>query len=130
MFQHRAADFDPRLAAITGHLRAIEKELGVLGRRAGRNASATAASAGNQIADTIGPILQDIYETAYDALRRGKRRAADEAVGFGKEAARLGSDFGNDALDRVAAQAKSRPFAALAVAVGIGVLIGIAYRRD
>ena len=39
MFQHRASQFDPRVAAIAGHLRAIEKELGVLGKSAGRRAS-------------------------------------------------------------------------------------------
>src|SRR5580704_13388004 len=41
MFQHRASQFDPRVAAIAGHLRAIEKELGVLGKSAGRRASSS-----------------------------------------------------------------------------------------
>ena len=30
MFQHRATQFDPRVSAIAGHLRAIEKELAEL----------------------------------------------------------------------------------------------------
>ena len=125
MFQHRPTDFDPRLAAIAGHLRAIEKQLGGITRNAGNRASASASSASNQIAEAIGPILSDVM----DRFRRGQRYAADEAVNVGSEAARIGSQFGNDALERITAQAKSRPLFALGVAVGVGILIGMAGRR-
>jgi len=60
MFHHRSTEFDPRLSAIAGHLRAIEKELGGIGRNASRNASASASTAGNQITEAIWPILNDI----------------------------------------------------------------------
>ena len=53
MFHRRSSEFDPRVSAIAGHLRAIEKELGGIGRSAGRNASASASAAGNQIAEAI-----------------------------------------------------------------------------
>ena len=53
MFQHRATQFDPRVFAIAGHLRAIEKELGGIGRSASQHASAGASAAGNQIAEAI-----------------------------------------------------------------------------
>jgi len=125
MFQHRPSEFDPRLYAIAGHLRAIEKELGGVGRSAGRRASASAASAGNQLAEAIGPILNDVL----DRFRRGQRVATDEAASFGNEAARIGAQVGNDALERITAQAKSRPLVTLAVAVGVGILIGLAGRR-
>jgi len=125
MFQPRSTDFDPRVSAIAGHLRAIEKELSNLGRGAGRRASATAVTAGNQIADAIGPILNDIVAR----FSRGQRVAVDEAANFGNEAVRLGSQFGNEALGRIAGQAKQRPLLTVAVAIGIGILIGAATRR-
>jgi ElaB/YqjD/DUF883 family membrane-anchored ribosome-binding protein len=97
MFHHRSTEFDPRVSAIAGHLRAIEKELVGIGRSAGRNASASASTAGNQIAETIWPILNDIV----DRFGRGQRAAV-----------------------------KTRPFAAFAVAIGVGILIGVAVRRS
>jgi hypothetical protein len=50
---NRSSEFDPRVSAIAGHLRAIENELGGIGRSADRRASTTASAAGNQIADAI-----------------------------------------------------------------------------
>jgi ElaB/YqjD/DUF883 family membrane-anchored ribosome-binding protein len=126
MFQHRASQFDPRVAAIAGHLRAIEKELGVLGKSAGRRASSSASAAGNQIVEAIWPILNEIG----DSLRRGQRVAVDEAASLGNEALNRGAQMGNDALAHVADQARRRPLITLAVAIGIGVLIGAVARRD
>jgi ElaB/YqjD/DUF883 family membrane-anchored ribosome-binding protein len=111
MFHHRSKEFDPRVSAIAGHLRAIEKELVGIGRSASRNASASASNAGNQIAEAIWPILNEIV----DRFGRGQRAAVDEA--------------GNQALGRIVTQAKTRPFAAFAVAIGVGILIGVAVRR-
>ena len=126
MFQHRASDFDSRVSAIAHHLRAVEKELGAIGRSAGRRASSGASTAANQFVDAIGPVLSDLA----DRFRRGQRIAADEAASLSNEAVRLGARAGNDALDQLADQAKQRPLFTLAVAVGIGVLIGFAARRD
>src|ERR1700722_6486455 len=79
MFHYRSNQLDPRLAAIAGHLRAIEKDLGILGRRAGQGAADRASAAGDQIADMLGPILSDIG----GRFRRGQRAAVDEAANFG-----------------------------------------------
>ena len=87
MFQHRSREFNPHVSAIAGHLRAIEKELGGIGQSAGRRASSSASAAGSQIADAIGPILNEII----DRFGRGQRIAADEAVSFGNEAAKMGA---------------------------------------
>jgi hypothetical protein len=125
MFQHRSTEFDPRISSIAGHLRAIEKELGGIGRSAGRRASASASTAGNQIADAIGPILNEIA----DRFGRGQRVAVDEAMSFGNEAIKVGAKIGNDALERISTQAKHRPMATLAVAIGVGLLIGFAARQ-
>jgi ElaB/YqjD/DUF883 family membrane-anchored ribosome-binding protein len=126
MFQRRTTEFDPRLSAIAGHLRAIETELGGLGKSAGRRASASATAAGSQIADVIGPILNEIGER----FRRGQRVAVDEATSFGNEAVRVGARVGSDALGRMADQAKSRPLVTIAVAIGVGILIGFVGRRN
>jgi ElaB/YqjD/DUF883 family membrane-anchored ribosome-binding protein len=126
MFQHRAAEFDPRLSAIVGHLRAIEKELGAVGKSAGRRASSSVSAAGNQIADAIWPMLNELG----DRFRRGQRVAVDEAASFGNEAVKLGSSMGRDALGQIADQARRRPLVTLAVAIGVGVLIGAVARRN
>jgi len=126
MFQHRASQFDPRVAAIAGHLRAIEKELGSLGKSAGRRASSGASSAGNQIVEAIWPILSEIG----DSFRRGQRVAVDEAASFGSEALNRGAKLGGDALGQMADQARRRPLVTLAVAIGVGVLIGAVARRN
>jgi len=126
MFQPRSSNFDdPRVSAIVDHLQAIERELAVLGRKAGRQASANASAAGDLIADTVGPILNDIA----DRFWRGQRAAADGAADLGGRAVRMGGRVGSDALDRIASQAKERPLLTLAVAIGVGVLIGAAGRR-
>jgi ElaB/YqjD/DUF883 family membrane-anchored ribosome-binding protein len=126
MFHHRSTEFDPRVSAIASHLRAIEKELGGIGKSASRRASAGASAAGSQIADAIGPILNEIV----DRFGRGQRVAVDQALSFGDEAINVGARVGNDALERIATQAKNRPMATLAVAIGVGLLIGFAVRRS
>lgn len=125
MFHHRSAEFDPRVSAITGHLRAIERELGGIGKYAGRRAASSASAAGSQIVDAIIPILSEIVHL----LGRGGRLAADETASFGNEAVKIGGRIGNDALERIASQAKRRPLVTFAVAVGVGILIGVAGRR-
>jgi hypothetical protein len=126
MFAHRAAEFDPRVAAIACHLRAIEKELGALGKNAGRRASSSVSAAGNQIVEAIWPILNEIG----DSFRRGQRVAVDEAASFSNEAVRRGARMGSDALGQIADQARRRPLITLAVAIGVGVLIGAVVRRN
>jgi hypothetical protein len=126
MFVHRASEFDPRVAAIAGHLRAIEKELGALGKNAGRRASSSVSAAGNQIVEAIWPILDEIG----NSFRRGQRVAVDEAASFGNEAVKRGAQMGSDALGQIADQARRRPLITLAVAIGVGVLIGAVARRN
>lgn len=126
MFQPRLSDFsDPRVDAIVNHLRAIEGELSAIGKKAGRRASANAAAAGDQIADAIAPILSDIA----GRVQRGRRAAADSAVNLSDEAVKIGARLGNNAVTRLADQTKQRPLLTLAVAIGVGILIGAARRR-
>lgn len=126
MFQPRSTVFsDPRVTAIVDHLRAIERELADIGRKSGRRASANASTAGDQIAEAIGPILDDLI----DRVRRGRRAAAEGAANLGNEAVRMGARAGRDALGRIAGQTRQRPLLTLAVAIGVGILIGTAARR-
>jgi len=126
MFQPRLKDFDPRVGAIVDHLRAIEKELRAVGKSSGRRASAEAVAAGDRIAETIGPVLADIAER----FRLGQQVALDQASIFGNQAVKIGSKVGADAVDTISDQAKRRPFVMLAVAIGVGILIGAAARRS
>ncbi len=125
MFQPRLKDFDPRLGAIVEHLRAIEKELRTFGSSSGRRASAEAAATGDRIAETIGPILNDIAAR----FRKGQQAAFDQASTLGNQAVKAGTKMGGDAADRIAGQTKQRPLLMLAVAIGVGILIGAASRR-
>jgi hypothetical protein len=126
MFQPRSSEFDPRVSAIADHLRAIETELGAIGKIAGRRASSGASAAANQVVDAILPILGDLT----DRVRRGQQTALAEARGVGADAVKAGVRVGNDALDRLGDQAKQRPLFTMAVTLGIGVLIGFATRWD
>ena len=125
MFQPRLKDFDPRVGAIVDHLRAIEKELRAFGKSSGRRASAEAAAASDRIAETIGPILNDIVER----FRQGQHTAFDQASVLGGQAVKIGGKVGADALETISDQAKRRPLVMLAVAIGVGILIGAAARR-
>jgi len=136
MFQTRMAEFDPRVSSIVDHLKAIQDQLTDISRSSGRQASKGAAAAGNQIADVIGPILSDLTER----FRRGQRMAKDEGASLGNQAWRLGrrasnralrigARAGNEALSQVTSQTREFPLLTIAVAVGVGLLIGAATRR-
>ena len=116
MFRQTSTELHPRVSAIAGHLRAIERELGGIGRSASRRASTSASVAGSQIADAVWPISTTSYR-----FGRGQRAAADGAAGLGSEAVKIGARASNEALDRIATRTKNRPIAAIAVAIGVGL---------
>ena len=118
MFHHRSSAFAPSISAIEGRLRTLEGELERVGRKAGRRASANASAAGDHIGDAIVSAVTEIV----DRFRSGRRYAGEEAVRFGNEAGKLG----NNALERVASEVEHRPLITLAVAIGVGILIGMA----
>jgi ElaB/YqjD/DUF883 family membrane-anchored ribosome-binding protein len=122
MFQHRASDFSPSVAAIQKHLGAVEKELAKIGRIAGRQTSDVAAKASDQIGDAISTIMNEMA----DRFRKGGQAAGYQAGRLGNQALDLGAKYGSDALDRVAGEAEQRPLITVAVAIGIGILIGAA----
>jgi ElaB/YqjD/DUF883 family membrane-anchored ribosome-binding protein len=123
MFQYRSSDFGSSVAAIQKHLGAVEKELERIGRIAGRQTSDVAAKASDQVGDAISTILSDMV----DRFRRGGEVAGDQAGRLRNQALDLGAKYGGDALQRVASETEQRPLFAIGVALGIGVLIGVAF---
>jgi ElaB/YqjD/DUF883 family membrane-anchored ribosome-binding protein len=122
MFHQRKSAFDRNISALEGRLHDLEDQIEKLGRSAGRRASANVSAAGDHIGDAIAAAVTEIVER----FRSGRRVAGDEAVRFGNEAAKFGAKVGNDALQRVASEVEHRPLVTLAVAIGVGILIGMA----
>jgi hypothetical protein len=122
MFQYRASDFSPSVTTIQKHLGAVEKELEKIGRIAGRQTSAAAATAADQVGDAISTILSEMV----DRFRKGGQAAGDQAGRLGNQALDLGAKYGSDALQRLADETEQRPLLTIGVAIGIGILIGAA----
>jgi ElaB/YqjD/DUF883 family membrane-anchored ribosome-binding protein len=122
MFQYRASNFSPSVAAIQKHLGAVEKELEKIGRIAGRQTIDGVATASDQISDAISTILSQMV----DGFRKGRQAAGDQAERLGNQALDLGAKYGSNALQRVANEAEHRPLITVGVALGIGILIGVA----
>ena len=122
MFHHRSSAFATNVSAIEGRLRALENELERIGRTAGRHTSAGISAAGDHVGDVLASAVTEIV----DRFRKGRRLAGDEAARFGNEAAKFGAKIGNDTLHRLASEVEHRPLVTLAVAVGVGILIGMA----
>jgi ElaB/YqjD/DUF883 family membrane-anchored ribosome-binding protein len=122
MFQYRSSAFGPSVAAIQKHLGAVEKELEKIGRIAGDRTSAAAATASDQVGDAISTILNEMVER----FRQGRQAAGDQAGRLSNQALNLGAKYGSDALQRAASEVEERPLVTVAIALGIGILIGAA----
>jgi hypothetical protein len=121
MFHPRSSIFASNVSAIESRVRAVEKELEQIGRAAGRRTAAGVSAAGDQVSDAIASAVTEIV----NRFRSGRRLAGDEAVRLGEEAAKYGAKIGSDTLQRMAREVEHRPLVILAVAVGVGMLIGI-----
>ena len=103
---------------IEQRLQALEKRLGNVGTRASTNARDTAENLGDAIASALSGWA--------DRFRQGASTVGDQSAALGKDAAKLGTV----ALNRIADETGRRPVFALAVAVGVGILIGMAARNS
>jgi ElaB/YqjD/DUF883 family membrane-anchored ribosome-binding protein len=101
---------------IERRLRSVEQRL----ERVGGRASAGAMQTADHVGETIASALSGIA----DRFRGGANSMSDEVAKFGSEAAKLG----NYAFRRVS-KVEHRPIVALAVAVGVGILVGLVRRR-
>jgi ElaB/YqjD/DUF883 family membrane-anchored ribosome-binding protein len=98
---------------IERRLRTLENVLSRVGTRASANARETAEGLGDAIAAALGGWA--------DRFRQSATSIGNQSTSIGKDAAQLGGS----ALRRVSAETEAHPFFALAVAVGVGVLIGL-----
>jgi ElaB/YqjD/DUF883 family membrane-anchored ribosome-binding protein len=103
---------------IEQRLQALEKRLENVGTRASTNAQGTAENLGDAIASALSGWA--------GRFRQGASTVGDQSAALGKDATRLGTV----ALNRIADETGRRPLFALAVAVGVGILIGMAARNS
>ena len=103
---------------IERRLQALEKRFNIAGARAPTNARDTAENLGDAIASAL---------TGWaDRFRQGASTVGDQSAALGRDAARLGTQ----AMNRIADETGRRPLFALAVAIGVGILIGMAARNS
>src|SRR5712691_4478168 len=110
--------------AISANLGEIEHRLRSLERRlegAGRHASARAV----ETADNVGEAVASALGAVANRFRAGAASIGGAAE-IGNEAAKLGSD----ALRRLSREVERRPLVTLGVAVGVGILVGLAGTRS
>jgi hypothetical protein len=122
VFHPRSSTFGRNVSAIEGRVHALEKEIEQLWRAAGRRASISVSTAGDHLSDAIASAVTEIV----NRFRGGRRLAGDRAARLGDEAVKYGAKIGNDTLHGMASQVEHRPLVILAVAVGVGILIGMA----
>jgi ElaB/YqjD/DUF883 family membrane-anchored ribosome-binding protein len=109
------------IAAVQTLMGDLEKRLRKINSSAAEHASEFSAEASEYVRDS----LSDIAER----LQAG----AESLTGVAEEAGRLGNgalEFGGSALKRLEEEIEERPLLTLAVAAGIGFLIGMAGRKS
>jgi ElaB/YqjD/DUF883 family membrane-anchored ribosome-binding protein len=99
---------------IDQRLRSLERQLERVGGRSAANAA--------QAADRVGETVVSALQSMADRLQGGANSVRDEVTKIGSETAKLG----NHALRRLSNEVEHRPLVMLAVAVGVGVLVGLA----
>jgi ElaB/YqjD/DUF883 family membrane-anchored ribosome-binding protein len=104
----------PNAADITRRIAAIEDRL----KRAGKR---VAVGEADRVGEAVAAVLGGIAER----FRSGAGSIGEETANLGNEAVKLG----NDAWRRVAREVEHRPLVTLAIAVGVGILVGLAGSR-
>jgi ElaB/YqjD/DUF883 family membrane-anchored ribosome-binding protein len=105
---------------IERRLRTLERQLERQLERLGERTSGAA-----QAADRVGEGIASALTSIAERFRGGASSVSDEAARIGNEAAELG----NEALRRASREVERHPLVVLAVAVGVGILIGLASHR-
>jgi ElaB/YqjD/DUF883 family membrane-anchored ribosome-binding protein len=116
MLGYSARARGPSVDEFDRRLRAIEQRLASMSGRL-----ANALPAADQVGDTIASALS----SAADRLRYSAGSLSGEAAKLGTEVARVG----DRALRRLSSEVEHRPLVTLAVAVGVGILVGLASQR-
>ncbi len=103
---------------IERRLNALEKRLNEIGTRFSTNSRDIVGDLGNVIASAL--------SNWAERFRQGASTVGDQSAALGKDAARLGTM----AIDRIGEESRQRPLIAIAVALGVGILLGIALRKS
>lgn len=102
------------IAAIEELMSDLEKRL----RRLSGTAKAEASGASGEVGDFVS-----------EALERIMSRVRDSAAGVTHSVAEEATRLGSDAFKKLTDEVENRPLMMLAVAAGIGFLVGLANRR-
>jgi len=102
----------------------VERRLRSVERRLERVVGRSTASA-MLAADHVGETVASALSSMADQFREGANSMGEEATKVGSDAGKLG----NDALRRLSKEVEHRPLVTLAVAVGVGILMGLASHR-
>jgi ElaB/YqjD/DUF883 family membrane-anchored ribosome-binding protein len=111
----------PRTRLTRGEL---EQRLRLLEQAVGRRSGRISASA-TDTADQLGETIASALSSTADRFRRGARSVGNEAEKVRGQAA----DLGKDVLQRLSHEVEHRPLVILAVAIGVGILIGLVSNR-
>jgi ElaB/YqjD/DUF883 family membrane-anchored ribosome-binding protein len=111
MLRQSSSAIASNLREIDGRLRALEGRL----QRIGNVTSTNAARAADGIGEAVASVLSGMAA-----------RMRENATSVSNDAAR----FGNDAMQRLSDEVENRPLIMLAVAAGVGLLIGLSIHRN
>ena len=101
---------------IERRLHALEKRLNEIGARA--------STSSRDIVGDLSDVIASAVSGWADRFRHGASTVGDQSAALGKDAARIGTM----AIDRIEEESRQRPLVALAVALGVGILIGMVIR--
>jgi ElaB/YqjD/DUF883 family membrane-anchored ribosome-binding protein len=124
MFGHARASYAD-IADLSRRVQAMERELTRAAGLAGRNISSGVSQTTDRVSDVLASALADVA----DRFRGGARSMGDEMSRVGHGAAREAARLGHDALRRVSNEVEQRPLVVLAIAAGLGLLVGMSSRR-
>jgi ElaB/YqjD/DUF883 family membrane-anchored ribosome-binding protein len=99
---------------IERRLRILQNGIEKLGTRASSNARDTA--------DGLSEAVASALSSWADRFRQGTNSLSEQSAAFGKDAAR----YGTAALSQISKETGQRPLIAVAVALGVGIMIGLA----
>jgi ElaB/YqjD/DUF883 family membrane-anchored ribosome-binding protein len=105
-----------QVGEIEHRLQAIQRGLEKLGGRA--------SSSARDSADGLSEAVASALSNWADRFRHGTNSLGDQSAAFSKDAAR----YGTAALRQVPKKAEEHPLVAIAVALSVGILIGMATR--
>ena len=98
---------------IERRLRILQNGIEKLGTRASSNARDTT--------DGLGEAVASALSSWADRFRQGASSLGDQSATLGKDAAR----YGTATLSQISKETEQRPLIAIAVALGVGILIGL-----